>query len=175
MLNKVMLIGNLTRDPELRYIPSGQAVASFGLATNRRWTDSSGEKREEAEFHEIVAWGKLAEICNQILSKGRKVYIEGRLQTRSWEAPDGTKRTRTEIIASEMRALDYKPKEGGVAEEVKEELPEEVPIEEAKEAPEATTEETTTEEPTTEEPKKKGKNEKKESTDEEINLDDIPF
>jgi len=89
-LNKVMLIGNLTRDPELRYTPNGTAVCSFGLATNRSWVPSdSSERREEAEFHRIVAWNKLAELCSQLLTKGRKVYIEGRLQTRSWESPNG--------------------------------------------------------------------------------------
>ena len=88
-----MLIGNLTRDPELRYTPSGTAVCSFGLATNRSWTPSdSSERREETEFHRIVAWNKLAELCSQLLSKGRKVYIEGRLQTRSWEGQDGAKK-----------------------------------------------------------------------------------
>lgn len=173
MLNKVILIGNLTRDPELRYIPSGQAVASFGLATNRRWTDPSGEKKEETEFHEIVAWGKLAEICNQILSKGRRTYIEGRLRTRSWEAPDGTKRTRVEIIASDMKVLDYKPKEAEPA-EVAEVAPEAVPSEEAVE--ELPTKETLgkTEKGAKSTPKK-SEEKTEEKGDEEISLDDIPF
>lgn len=105
-LNKVLLIGNLTRDPELKYTPQGTAVCQFGLATNREWTDSSGQKQEGAEFHQIVAWGKLAEICSQILSKGRKVYVEGRLQTRSWKTPDGQDRKMTEVVMEEMIALD---------------------------------------------------------------------
>ncbi len=105
-LNKVLLIGNLTRDPELRYTPQGTAVCSFGLATNRQWTTESGEKREEAEFHRIVAWNKLAELCSQLLTKGRKVFVEGRLQTRSWQAPDGQQKTATEIVIDDMIILD---------------------------------------------------------------------
>lgn len=109
-LNRAQIIGNLTRDPELRYTPNGQAVASFAVATNRAYMDASGEKKESAEFHDIVTWGKLAEICQQLLSKGRKVYIEGRLQTRTWEGQDGVKRQKTEIVAENMLVLD-KPKE----------------------------------------------------------------
>ncbi len=105
-LNRAMLIGNLTRDPELRTTNSGQTVASFGVATNHAWTDASGQKQEKAEFHNIVAWGKLAEICGQYLGKGRKVYIEGRLQTREWQGQDGAKRNRTEIVAENMIMLD---------------------------------------------------------------------
>ena len=105
-LNKVTLIGNMTRDPELRYTPAGNAVVSFGLATNRGWTTESGEKREETEFHRIVAWNKLAELCSQLLVKGRKVYVEGRLQTRTWTGQDGTQRTSTEIVIDDMIILD---------------------------------------------------------------------
>lgn len=105
-LNKAMIIGNLTRDPELRSTSGGQSVCSFGVATNQVWTDQQGQRQERAEFHNIVAWGKLAEICNQYLNKGRKVYIEGRLQTRDWEGQDGIKRNRTEIIAENMIMLD---------------------------------------------------------------------
>lgn len=105
-LNRAMIIGNLTRDPELRTTNNGQTVATFGVATNHSWTDSTGQRQERAEFHNIVAWGKLAEICGQYLGKGRKVYIEGRLQTREWESQDGTKRNRTEIIAENMIMLD---------------------------------------------------------------------
>lgn len=101
-----MLIGNLTRDPELRYTPSGTAVCSLGVATNRAWTTDGGEKREETEFHRIVAWNKLAELCSQLLSKGRKVFVEGRLQTRSWQGQDGTQRTTTEIVIDDMIVLD---------------------------------------------------------------------
>lgn len=105
-LNKVMLIGNLTRDPELRYTPQGTAVCTIGLATNRQWVTESGEKKDEAEFHRLVAWAKLAEICSQLLTKGKKVYVEGRLQTRSWQAQDGTQRQSTEIVISDMIILD---------------------------------------------------------------------
>ena len=106
-LNKVMLIGNLTKDPELRYTPSGTAVCSFRLATNRSWMPAdSNERKEEAEFHRIVSWNKLAELCSQLLTKGRKVYIEGRLQTRSWDTPEGDKRYATEVVAEDMVVLD---------------------------------------------------------------------
>lgn len=105
-LNKVMLIGNLTRDPELRYTPQGTAVCTFGIATNRYWTTDAGEKREETEFHRVVVWNKLAELCAQLLFKGRRVYVEGRLQTRAWTAQDGTQRQSTEIVASDMLILD---------------------------------------------------------------------
>lgn len=108
-LNKVMLIGNLTRDPELRTIPSGQSVASFAIATNRAWNDASGELQKAVEFTDVVAWGKLAEIAGQILKKGRRTYIEGRLQTRNWEGQDGIKRYKTEIIASDIIVLDRPP------------------------------------------------------------------
>jgi len=108
-LNRAMIIGNLTRDPEVRTTPNGQTVANFGVATNHSWTDASGQRQERAEFHNIVAWGKLAEICSQYLGKGRKVYIEGRLQTRDWEGQDGAKRTRTEIVAENMIMLDRAP------------------------------------------------------------------
>ena len=107
-LNRAQLIGNLTRDPELKQIPGGQAVASFGVATNFTWTDQSGQKQEKVEFHNIIAWRKLAEICGQYLKKGSKVFIEGRLQTSSWEGEDGVKRYRTEIVADNMIMLDAK-------------------------------------------------------------------
>ncbi|MEK7606918.1 MAG: single-stranded DNA-binding protein [Patescibacteria group bacterium] len=112
-LNKAMIIGNMTRDPEVRAIPNGQSVCSFSLATNRSWTDAAGQKQEQAEFHNIVAWGKLAEICGQYLTKGRKVYIEGRLQTREWETQEGVKRNRTEIVAENMIILDRGQGQGG--------------------------------------------------------------
>ncbi len=108
-LNKVQLIGNLTRDPETRTTTSGQSVTSFGMATNRSWVDASGVKQEKAEFHSIIVWGKLGEICQQYLTKGRKAYIEGRLQTREWEDKNGVKKTRTEIIAENMIMLDRAP------------------------------------------------------------------
>lgn len=105
-LNKVMLIGRLTKNPELRSTPSGQQVTSFSLATNRYFTDSSGKKQERSEFHTVVAWGKLAEICAQYLTKGRKAYIEGRLQTRDWVGQDGVRRYSTEVLAENMIILD---------------------------------------------------------------------
>ncbi|MBI2195527.1 MAG: single-stranded DNA-binding protein [Candidatus Levybacteria bacterium] len=105
-LNRVQLIGNLTRDPELRYTPSGTPVCTFSVATNRTWTTDSGDKKDEAEFHRIVAWNKLGEICSQFLLKGRKVYVEGRLATRSWQAQDGTQRSSTEVVISDMILLD---------------------------------------------------------------------
>lgn len=104
-LNKVMLIGNLTRDPELRYIPSGQGVASFSLAVNRAYTSQTGEKKEEVNFIRIVAWGRQAEICNEYLKKGSPVFIEGRLQARSWEAQDGSKRSTVEVVAQNIQFL----------------------------------------------------------------------
>ena len=107
-LNKVQLIGNLTRDPELKYTPQGAAVCNFGIATNRQWTTESGEKKDEADFHRLVAWNKLAEICAQLLKKGRKVYVEGRLSTRSWQAQDGTQRSITEVVVADMIILDKK-------------------------------------------------------------------
>lgn len=105
-LNKVQLIGNLTRDPELRYTPTGAAVCSIGLATNRYWTTESGEKKEETEFHRVVAWNKLAELCSQLLVKGRKVYVEGRLKTNTWQTQDGAQRSTTEVIIEDMILLD---------------------------------------------------------------------
>ncbi len=105
-LNKVQLIGNLGRDPEIRFIPSGTAVVNFTMATSDNWTDKEGNPQEKTEWHKIVAFGKLAEIINQYLSKGRRVYIEGRLQTRSWEDKDGNKRNTTEVVANEMIMLD---------------------------------------------------------------------
>src|SRR3989344_1458168 len=105
-LNKVQLIGNLTRDPELRYTQQGTAVCTFGVATNRSWVTDAGEKKEDTEFHRIVSWNKLAELCSQLLKKGRKVFVEGRLSTRSWTGQDGAQRTTTEIVISDMIILD---------------------------------------------------------------------
>lgn len=105
-LNKAMVIGNLTRDPEVRNTPSGQMVASFSVATSQVWNDQSGQKQEKVEYHNIVVWRRLAEICSQYLRKGSKVYVEGRLQTREWTGQDGIKRYRTEIIGENMIMLD---------------------------------------------------------------------
>lgn len=151
-LNRVQLIGNLTRDPELRYTPQGTAVCSFGLATNRGWTTDSGEKKEEAEFHKIVAWNKLGELCSQLLSKGRKVYVEGRLSTKSWTGQDGAQRSTTEIVIDDMIILDSKRDGDAPSEDFSPEEPKEDQIEEKEE-------------------KKSGKSKK----EEEVNPDDIPF
>ena len=115
-LNKVELIGNLTRDPELRYTPQGTAVCTFGLATNRSWVTDSGEKREEADFHRLVAWNKLAELCSQLLTKGRKIYVEGRLSNRSWTGQDGAQRYITEIVINDMIILDSRREGEGTRE-----------------------------------------------------------
>ena len=105
MINRVILVGRLGRDPEMRYTGSGTPVVNFSLATNERWSDQNGGRQERTEWHNIVVWSKLAEICNQYLSKGQLVYIEGRLQTREWDDRDGNKRRTTEIVASGMRML----------------------------------------------------------------------
>ncbi len=104
-LNKVFLIGNLTRDPELRYIPSGSAVTSFTIAVNRVYKLQSGEKKEEVSFIRVVVWGRMAETCGEYLKKGRPVFVEGRLQSRSWDGPDGQKRNATEVIALNVQFL----------------------------------------------------------------------
>jgi len=125
-LNKVQLIGNLTRDPELRYTPQGTAVCTLGLATNRTWVTDTGEKKEETEFHRLVAWNKLAELCSQLLFRGRKVYIEGRLQTRRWTGSDGSQRQTTEVVINDMMILDSKR----APEEIEEPIPEEPAVKE---------------------------------------------
>src|SRR2546429_3510215 len=169
-LNKVQLIGNVTRDPELRYTSNGTPVCSFGLATNRSWMPEGGtERREETEFHKLVAWNKLAELCSQLITKGRKIYIEGRLQSRSWETPDGEKRSATEIVIEDMMLLDARPDGAGsgsarpasVAPAQEPEAVEEAPA--VKDASDET-----------EEKPKKEKEEAKQPVD-EIDLDDIPF
>ena len=171
-LNKVILIGNLTRDPELRYTPAGTAVVTFGLATNRSWTTESGEKKEETEFHRIVAWNKLAELCSRFLFKGRRVYVEGRLQTRRWTGQDGQEHQATEVVIDEMIILDNRQAPGEAAEGgepvspvvepvAKEETPE-VPVEAAVEEKTSSVKEV-----------KKPKKEEEEET--EVKADDIPF
>ncbi|HPV70796.1 MAG TPA: single-stranded DNA-binding protein [Candidatus Magasanikbacteria bacterium] len=115
-LNRAMVIGNLTRDPEIKTTPTGKTVARLGVATSNVWVNDAGVKQEDVEFHNIVVWGKLAEICGQYLAKGRKIYVEGRLKTRDWVGQDGVKRNRTEIIAENLIMLDRAPnKEGGFA------------------------------------------------------------
>jgi len=150
-VNLAIVMGNLTRDPELRYTPNGQAVTSFGVATNRSWKDAkSGDKKEEVEFHEVVVWGKLAELSSQYLTKGRKVHVMGRLQTRSWEGTDGAKRQKTEIVAQDIAFVDNR-KDGGDFSEAN------VTGKPAKKA------------------KEKSPKKKEENDEEEINIDDIPF
>ncbi len=112
-LNRAQIIGNVTRDPELRQIPGGQTVASFSVATNFVWKDQSGQKQEKAEFHNVVVWRRLAEIVGQYVKKGTKVYVEGRMQTRDWEGEDGVKRYRTEIVAENVIILDRKGASSG--------------------------------------------------------------
>lgn len=149
-LNRAMILGNATRDAELRTTPNGKSVASFAVATNRRYKDASGETRDEVQFHEVVAWGKLGEIAQMIVKKGSKVFVEGRIQTRNWEGQDGAKRERTEIIAENIIGLSARGESTGYES--------------------ASTDPTTSEAPTpAEAPKAKKKDE------EEINLDDIPF
>lgn len=108
-LNKAIVYGNLTRDPESRSLPNGTAVTSFSVATNRTWRDKSGEKKEDVQYHNIVTFAKQAELCAQYLRKGSSVLVEGRMQTRNWEAPDGTKKYRTEIVAD---AIQFGPRHG---------------------------------------------------------------
>lgn len=105
-LNRSQLIGNVTREPEIRQTTGGQTVASFSIATNRVWMDKAGQKQEKADFHNVVVWGKLAEICQQYVKKGKKIYVEGRMQTRDWEGEDGVKRYRSEIVVENMILLD---------------------------------------------------------------------
>lgn len=135
-LNKVQIIGRLTRDPEIRTTPSGTNVASFSVATSFNWTDQQGQKKEQTEFHNVVAWRKLADIIGQYLKKGSQVYLEGRLQTRSWEGQDGKKNYRTEIVAENMimlgrpgqgssgQASEFRPQGSVEQPEPKSELPE---------------------------------------------------
>ncbi|KKR48299.1 MAG: Single-stranded DNA-binding protein [Candidatus Magasanikbacteria bacterium GW2011_GWC2_40_17] len=111
-LNRAMIIGNLTRDPELKTTATGKTVARLGVATSNVWVNDAGVKQEDVEFHNVVAWGKLAEICGQYLAKGRKVYVEGRLKTRDWVGQDGVKRNRTEIIAENLIMLDKGQNQG---------------------------------------------------------------
>lgn len=175
-LNKVQLIGNLTRDPELRYTPQGTAVCTLGLATNRTWTTDAGEKKEDVEFHRLVAWNKLAELCAQLLFKGRRVYVEGRLQTRSWTAPDGAMRQVTEVVISDMLILDSRrqPEEGAGAEEVTpavEETPAEVETKGA--AAQATEPALPPTQATTAKTKKK--QDEGEEKEKDLTAEDIPF
>ncbi|OGH12369.1 MAG: hypothetical protein A2857_01385 [Candidatus Levybacteria bacterium RIFCSPHIGHO2_01_FULL_36_15] len=159
-LNKVQLIGNLTRDPELRYTPQGTAVCTFGVATNRSWVTDAGEKKEDTEFHRIVSWNKLAELCSQLLKKGRKVFVEGRLSTRSWTGQDGAQRTTTEIVISDMIILDSR-RDSQKEETTEEATSKNAEPEETKSGP-------------GEAPAEKVEENPKENS-EDVNPDDIPF
>jgi single-strand DNA-binding protein len=180
-LNKVMLIGNLTRDVEVRYTPSGTAVATFGLATNRSWSSGDGgERQEETQFHRIVAWSKLAEICGQLLFKGRKIFIEGRLQTRKFTGQDGQQREITEIVAENMMILDTRTRDGVPMANVQGE--EDLPAGEAgfvgvETAPAHEEVMVASEEVKEEKPKKATKKAAKvpEPVDDSVNVEDIPF
>lgn len=170
-LNKVQLIGNLTRDPELRYTPTGAAVCTIGLATNRSWTTEAGEKKEETEFHRVVAWNKLAELCSQLLVKGRKIYVEGRLRTNAWQTADGQPRSTTEVVIEDMIILDFR--RPGVTPGAGEEgaaSAESPAANAAQPGPSATT----YAQPAVKKNVKKTE-EKTESASEEVNPDDIPF
>ncbi len=170
--NRVELIGNLTRDPELRYTPQGSAVVSFSIATNRTFTASDGEKKEEADFHRIIAWNKLAELCSQLLKKGNRVFVSGRLQNRSWEGQDGQTRNTTEIVIEDMILLtsrgdsDYSSSSGGAS------TPEPVASRQVDEMPKKETKKEEIVREKVEEPKAKEELPAKEEVED---LDDLPF
>lgn len=179
-LNRVMLIGNLTRDPELRYTPAGMAVVSFGLATNRVWVTKQGEKKEDAQFHRIVAWNKLAELCSQLLSKGRRVYVEGRIQYREFTDATGNKRQVTEIVIDDMIVLDSKGAVATAGMEVTD-LAGEAPAEETAPPTQALEEdivipdELPPVEPAAEEAKKEEVKDEESKKEEEPKKDEMPF
>ena len=162
--NKAIIAGNLTRDPEIKSLPSGQSVASFGVASNRRYTDQQGNRQEKTEFHNIVAFGKWADVCSKYLKKGMPILVEGRLQTSNWQGQDGVKRYRTEII---MEFMQMGPRLAGAGSKT-EPTPisqEEIPVIEA-------------EEPIDESPPKDGQaasSEKETETKEEVDVKNIPF
>jgi single-strand DNA-binding protein len=176
-INKVIIIGNLTRDPEMRQTPNGQNVTTFGIATNREWMTRESERKSSAEFHECVAWAKLAEICENYLKKGHLVYVEGYLKTRSWDSPEGVKKFKTEIVVQDMIMLekkknsedgDYLP-EGDNVDAPKVETPkEETPVEEA------TKEEAPVEEAPAEEPAAAEEPAKEEAATEEAPKEEAP-
>ncbi len=169
-LNKVQLIGNLTRDPELRYTPTGTAVCTFTIATNRSWTTDTGEKHEETDFHRVVAWNKLAELCSQFLVKGRKVYVEGRLSNRSWTGQDGAQKTTTEVVIDDMILLDSARR----GDESHAAPMRSAPKEESKEEP-AESKNKPEQKPEAVSPKPKKEEKKDSAGSEEVDFDDIPF
>lgn len=156
-LNKVQLIGNLTRDPELKYTPTGMAVCTFTIATNRSWTTDTGEKKEEADFTRLVAWNKLAEICGQLLKKGRKVYVEGRLSNRSYQDKDGVTKYISEVVINDMILLDSSGAAGNAGPESSSGMDQEFDV------PEAKVED------------KKANDKKTNAKSEDVATDDIPF
>lgn len=181
-LNMVQLIGNVTRDPELRYTPQGNAVATFGLATNRSWKTENGEIREEAEFHRLVAWNKLAELCSQLCTKGRKIYVQGRLQTRTFTGSDNAQHTITEIVIDDMLLLDSNRAMSGAY--VPAGQTSDKTVSEEVETPSGSSDDlsamaTAATEEMTKTPKGKKKKVEEEAEEKEVkdnvNLDDIPF
>ncbi len=134
-INKVIIIGNVTRDPEIKQTVSGQPIATFGIATNRDWMTRNGEHHTSSEFHEVVAWSKLADICSKYIRKGKLVYIEGYLKTRSWDTPEGVKKFRTEIVVNDLIMLDKRtngdPAGESMGGEMMEPMPEDMPMEES--------------------------------------------
>jgi len=181
-LNRVMLIGNLTRDPELKYTQQGTAICTFGLATNRSWTTNSGEHRDEVQYHRVVAWQKLAELCGKLLTKGRKVYVEGRLTYRTFTGRDGQQKTIAEIVLDDFIVFGDGKKIIEEEKLVEEELEktketsmpipeEEIPIEEEAETLTANNQI----QPTEGEADKKDNDSQTTSQEEKINQDDIPF
>ena len=164
-LNRVILIGNLTRDPELKYTPNGTAVCTFGVATNRSWTTQDGQTKEDVQYHRIVAWQKLAELCGKLLSKGRKIYLEGRIIYRSYDGKDGVQRNITEIIMEDFILFDDRRKMEDGGGEVNETMPDEMtgPEPEAKKPGKAAAGKT----------KKAAATE--ETVEDKVDPDDIPF
>lgn len=167
--NRVELIGNLTRDPELRYTPNGAAVCTFGLATNRTYV-SEGERKEEVDFHRLVSWNKLAELCNQLLKKGMKVFVSGRLQTRSWEGQDGQSRQVTEIVLEDMIILSPR---GNGATEPEDLNVDELPTRKADEAPKSVSKPAPKEEAETKPDLAEEKADEEKPAKEEV--EDLPF
>ncbi|GIW64553.1 MAG: hypothetical protein KatS3mg092_0486 [Patescibacteria group bacterium] len=173
-LNRVILIGNLTRDPELKYTPSGTAVCTFGVATNRNWTTSDGQTKEEVQYHRIIAWQKLAELCGKILTKGKKVYLEGRITYRNYTTKDGQQRSVAEIVLDDFivfnngarKPMSNNNEESKINQPEKTEktVEEEIPVEEEP-----------IEEPKVEEVNQPTETTNNENAEEKINPDDIPF
>lgn len=175
--NRVELIGNLTRDPELRYTPTGTAVATFSIATNRSFV-SDGERREEVDFHRVVAWNKLAELCSQLLKKGNRIFVSGRLQNRSWEGQDGQQRNITEIVIEDMILLTAKgdgPSEYTPPADSTADMPEELPTRSAEDMPGKTDQPVKSEDKKEEVSKEDKKESQKPGKEEVEDLDDLPF